>query len=286
MIHNHAASQLHYPREDSGLDDLALLVGAIGFSTAQRAFEAESLFERDVSGLSKMEAAFLAVTAFGQRVTSTEDALGWMFALRDWQPGTAKGSLLYLLNRINVGRGDHTDAAAIDYLSGCSQEEFRRGLHIPTEAELAEASYPEEFRAHINASNQAVREGMLGMARFRAEEDGTRVAGYNKAKHFMLGRLVGNTEAFHVELVDARIRRRGQEEGWELKRVTVLPNAAEAQRDARRAFANQAVLNTLLGTVAITRFGFAYESPTWVQRALENGIWADDAVPSEAQERG
>lgn len=271
------ARRLHYVREDSGFDDVALLIGAISFSTGQRAFEAESLFRRDSASLSQAEAAFLSVTAFGQRVTSTEDALGWMFALREWRPGTARGSLLYWLNRINVGRGEHTEAEAIRYLTECSPEEFRGGLHIPTDAELSEARYPADFCARVSNSNDAIRQGMLDMAHFRAEGDGSRVAGYNKAKHFMLGRLVGGLDRFHIELVDARIRRRGQEEGWELKRVTILPDVEQAQRNARVAFANQAVLHSLLAVVAITRYGFPYEAPAWVERAENDGIWADES---------
>ena len=43
----------------------------------------------------------MAVNAFKEFMTSTEDLLGWLFALQEWQSGEAESSLFILLIRLN-----------------------------------------------------------------------------------------------------------------------------------------------------------------------------------------
>ena len=95
---------LHYPDNGQQLEDRAILRNAIVFTTAQRAFTAERLRREPLDQLDKYVQAFLAVDAFTQYVLSLEDALGWLFVLRDWQPGTVEGGFFALLDNVQVGR--------------------------------------------------------------------------------------------------------------------------------------------------------------------------------------
>ena len=78
-------SSLFYPDNGELYEDRAVLRNAVKFTTAQRAYVySRNLKELDTLG--EEELSYLAVESFRQYVETTEDLLGWLFALTD---GTA-----------------------------------------------------------------------------------------------------------------------------------------------------------------------------------------------------
>ncbi len=78
---------------------------------------------------------------------ASEDTLGSLFALHEWQPGDGRHSLLALMDRVQVrGDGSYTEEKAIALLEGLSPDGVRGVLHLPSDDELA--------AARVNASRR------------------------------------------------------------------------------------------------------------------------------------
>ena len=94
---------ISYPDSGSRFEDASILRNAIYFSTSERAYSTELILQQPLN-VNQRTLSFLVVKAFEEFMTSTEDLIGWLFALQEWQPGNAEFSLLILLNKIQVGK--------------------------------------------------------------------------------------------------------------------------------------------------------------------------------------
>ena len=125
---------------------------------------------------------------------------------------------------------------------------------------------------------QALPDQLQGLRRIterRWEQDRTRVAAFNKIKHFMLARPVVDpaTDEKGVLIVDSRKR----EDGFHLRTMHLSIEPAQIRSTAARAIANQAVLNSMLWIILLLRFGEFHEVPQWATdaRGLDiPGMWA------------
>ncbi len=150
---NYNVKNMLYPDSGNPLEDASILRNAVYFSTAQRAYSAELILQQSL-GVNQQVLRFLLVKAFAEFMTSTEDMVGWLFALQEWQPGNAEFSLFILLNSIKVGikqKGiDHTEAKAISFLSGLDEQGFRELVHVPNDDKLLASRMHEEQGETVN----------------------------------------------------------------------------------------------------------------------------------------
>ena len=91
-----------YPDPGGLAGDRERLQHAVHFATAQRAHAAHLLYQRARQTSDAQVRLFLAIDAFEEKMTATEDTIGWLLALHDWIPGLPDRSLYKLLDRINV----------------------------------------------------------------------------------------------------------------------------------------------------------------------------------------
>ncbi len=262
-----------YPDTGSQFEDAAILRNAVYFATAERAYSAQLLLGQPLN-VSQQILDFLVVRAFEEFMASTEDLIGWLFTLQEWQPGNAQFSLLFLLNKIKVGKKDaYEEARAVSLLSDLGGEGFRELCHIPKDEELINLGFSAELLDNINRGMTKKLEGWLEIATRRVEQDRGRVRMFNKFKHHML--------AFPT-------RERGKEEIWMptsirlhkepnyigLGRGWLESSTAELRRLAGDAIGAQAVLHDTLAVILSTRYNEKYVVPQWVFRAYQTDyIW-------------
>ena len=96
-------SAMLYPDVGHTLEDQAILINAVEFSTPHRARRAlQTLKESSFDHLDNRQRASLAIEGFQDMMVSLEDLQAWLFVLRDWKPGTAEGSIYAQLDRVRV----------------------------------------------------------------------------------------------------------------------------------------------------------------------------------------
>jgi len=262
-----------YPDSGNALEDASVLRNAVYFSTAQRAYSAQLVLQQPLD-VNQRAVDFLVIKAYEEFMTSTEDLIGWFFALQEWQPGNAEYSLFLLLDKIQVGkRGHYEEQQAVSLLARLDGEGFRTLCHIPTDDELVNSGFPEELVANIKQSMPRKLEGWLKIAERRAEQNRGWVRMFNKFKHHMLafptrGRdkdeiwmptsIKFNREGHHIRL--------GQ--GWLESSVNELRELAGG------AIAAQATLHDTLAVILITRYNEKYAVPLWVTKAYQTDyLW-------------
>lgn len=256
-----------YPDSGQPLEDASILRNAIYFSTVERAYSAELILKQPLN-VNQQTLDFLVVKAFEEFMTSTEDLIGWLFALQEWQPGNAEHSLFILLDKITVGRGKYSEDNAVSLLSSVDAEGFRKLFHIPKDEELIGSGMSKELVINIKHSLPFKLEGWRKIATRRAEQDRGWVLMFNKLKHHMLAfptqERVKNevwmpcSTRMNKDKNEVRLRR-----GW----LEASPN--ELRRLVSDAIAAQAVLHDTLATILITRYGEKYSAPDWVIRAYQ-----------------
>jgi len=208
------------------------------------------------------------VKGFEEFMTSTEDLVGWLFALQEWQPGNAEFSLLILLNKIRVGQvGHYEEEQAVSLLSNLDGEGFRELCHIPEDEELIDSGMSREQVNRIRLSMPYKLEGWLKIAKTRAEQNRGWVHMFNKSKHHMLAFPTQERDKDEVWLptsikFDKAKNHIRMGSGW----LEVSTNML--RRFAGDAIAAQATLNDTLALILVTRYGEKYEAPQWVTRAL------------------
>ncbi len=263
-----------YPDSGGQFEDAAILRNAVYFSTALRAYSARQILQQPM-GVDRETLAFLVLRAFGEFMTSTEDMIGWLFALKVWQPGNAEFSLFLLLDRIQVGRkskkgdSDYTEKRAFGLLTDCNEVEFRSLLHIPSDEELLESGRPSEEVDHITRSMPFKLDGWRRMTVRRMEQDRGWVQAFNKIKHHALAfptRERGKDEIW----LPARIRPDYRRHRIGLAKAWLDISMDNARRLAGDAVAAQAVLHDTLAVILTTRYGEKYSLPEWVLRAYRS----------------
>lgn len=267
-----------YPDSGSRFEDAGILRNAVYFSTAQRAYLAQEVLQQPM-GVNQQILAFLVLRAFGEFMTSTEDMVGWLFVLNEWQPGNAEYSLFLLLDRIKVGQrdkkrgSDYTEARAVDLLAGCDEKKFRNLVHIPSDEELLASGIPDEQVENIKRGMSSKLEGWRRIAERRKEQDRGWVRAFNKIKHLALAFPAlerGKGEIWlptHIRL-DRHRNRIGLGRAW------LEVSVDRARRLAGDAIAAQAVLHDTLALILVTRYSEKYDAPQWVIRAFETDyLW-------------
>ena len=267
-IHN-----ILYPDSGNSLEDASVLRNAVYFSTAERANSAQLILQQPLD-VNQRAVDFLVIKAFEEFMTATEDLIGWLFALQEWQPGNAEYSLFLLLDRIQVGkRGHYEEKRAVSLLAGLDGEGFRTLCHIPKDDELINSGFPKELVDNIKRSMPLKLEGWLKIAKRRAEQSRDWVHMFNKFKHHMLAfptRERGKDEIWMPTSINFNkkehyVRLRG---GW------LESSVNELRRQAGDAFAAQAVLHDTLAIILTTRYNEQYTRPQWVIKAHQTDyLW-------------
>lgn len=262
-----------YPDSGNPLEDASVLRNAVYFSTEERAYSAQLMLQQPLN-VNQRTLDFLVIKAFEEFMTSTEDLIGWLFTLQEWQPGNAEYSLFLLLDKIRVGkRGYYEEKRALSLLSSLDGEGFRALCHIPKDDELISSGFPRELLDNIKRSMPRKLEGWLKIANRRAEQGRGWVRMFNKLKHHMLAfptrvrdkdeiwmptSINFNKEGHYIKL--------GQ--GW------LESSVNELRRKAGDAIAAQAILHDTLAVILITRYNEKYVVPQWVIKAYQTDyLW-------------
>ena len=268
-----------YPDSGSPFEDAAILKNSVYFSTAARAHSAQLVLNQSL-GVSQLELSFLAVEAFREFMTSTEDMLAWLFALQEWKPGNAEFSLLLLLDRIKVGHHskitgvDYRESRAVSFLSALDEQGFRELLHIPNHDDLINSGVSTESVERIKNGMAPKLEGWRRIANSRTEQDRGWVRAFNKLKHHM---LAFPTQARNKDelWVPARIKFDKGGNSILIRNAWLEVSSDRVRRWAADAIAAQAVLYDTLALILIIRYGVEPIIPQWVAKALEaDYLWS------------
>lgn len=217
--------------------------------------------------------AFNVLEAFGVEMTAMEDTLGWLFALRDWQPGTAANCLMANLDTIQVGRGNYDEQHAIEFLSSLDGPKLREVFHMPDDEALRKAGLGDDLVARVDHSLPYKLDGLHRIAERRAEKNRTRVEAFNKLKHMLLAFPIRESESRHVVKL---IKGRGYKQGEiHVNTLTLEVSAKNIENMASNALAMQANLWDMLALILWVRFGEQLDPPPWTSHSMEHGGWRD-----------
>ena len=260
-------SGLLYPDSGEPLEDASIIRNAVYFSTAERAYSAELVLKEPMN-VNQRKMDFMVIRAFEEFMTSTEDLLGWLFALQEWKPGKAENSLFILLDRIHVGRGKYREDNAVNLLTKVDEEGFRKLFHIPKDQELISSGMSVELVDTVKCSIPFKLDGWLKIAKRRAEQDRGEVGMFNKLKHHMLAfptKARGEDEIWMPYSVDFDIEQNQIKlgGGW------LGANLNNIRKLTSDAIVAQAVLHETLALILMTRYGEQYYAPDWVVRAYK-----------------
>jgi hypothetical protein len=272
--HHEPRANFRYPDSGHMLEDASVLRNALTFTTAQRAYVADSLLHQPLDQMPENVIAFLTLEAFGAEMTAMEDTLSWLFALRDWRPGTAASCLIANLDSIQVGRGDYDERHAIEFLGSLDGSKLREVLHIPSDEALRQAGLGEELIAKVDHSLPYKLDGLRRIAERRSEANRTRVEAFNKLKHGLLAFPTRETDS---KVVVQLIKGRGYKQGEiHLNTLTLEVSPANIHNMAGSALAMQAQLWDMLALILWVRFGERHQSPAWAAHSMEHAGWRDD----------
>ena len=271
-------NSLQYPDNGELLEDASILRNAVTFATAQRASAGYGILNRLVDPTdppSSEVLAFLAVDAFAAEMTSTEDILGWLFVLSEWEPGNPRNSLFPLLDRIQVGGRRYTEARARRLLDSLDEAAFRALVHIPPDPELEAHNFSRAVRERLNSSIPANLEGMKRLVEMRQRDKRGYVVAFNKLKHLMLA-IRTPTRGKDEVLVPGRVDFDEAENRISIQTAWISYDPKNVRTMASRAIIAQAVLNSILGIILWIRYGEAYQNPPWALTALGLPGWRDE----------
>jgi hypothetical protein len=261
----HEIHNILYPDSGNPLEDASILRNAVYFSTAERAYSAELVLKEPLN-INQRTLDFMVVRAFEEFMTSTEDLLGWLFALQEWKPGKAEHSLFILLDKIQVGKGSYREDNAVSLLTSVDTEGFRRLFHIPKDEELISSGIAVELVDTVNRSVPFKLDGWLKIAKRRAEQDRGTVRMFNKLKHHMLAfptQERGKDEVW----MPSSIRMDKKQNQIRLGRGWLEANPNEIRRLTSDAIVAQVVLHDTLALILLTRYGEQYYAQNWAVRA-------------------
>ena len=262
-----------YPDSGNPLEDASVLRNAVYFSTAERAYSAQLILQQPLN-INQRAVDFLVIKAFEEFMTSTEDLVGWLFILQEWQPGNAEYSLFLLLDKIQVGkRGHYEEKRAVSLLAGLDGEGFRILCHIPKDDELINSGFPNELADNIKRSMPRKLEGWLKIAKKRAEHSRGWVRMFNKFKHHMLAfptRVRDKDEIW----MPTSINFNKEHNNIKLAQGWLESSVNELRRLASDAIAAQAILHDTLAVILTTRYKEQYTVPQWVIKAYQTDyLW-------------
>ena len=255
------------------LNNESVLTNAVEFATAHRVFVANLVPTGNLTQLDQPQLDFLALFAFSEFMTATEDLLGWVSVLKEWDP-TDDYSLFKLLDKVKVGPDLETKMIA--YLSNLDSNGFRDLLHIPENRELVVMGFSAELVAAINESIPEKRTGFLKVSQLRATEQRGLVKGFNKAKHMLLAFPIDQLKGHEILLPKIGAVARGADQrstttAIDGARIDTSPEYVSQRM--RRTVESYAVLWDTLSLILLTRYGKKCTPPEWVTNTLEN--WGD-----------
>jgi len=203
---------------------------------------------------------------------STEDMLGWLFALQEWQPGTFEFSLFHLLYRIQVGRHalkkvpDYREERAVALLHGLDEQGFRRLIHIPSDEDLRTSGAPADLCGQIATALTPKLEGWRRIASRRADQDRGLVRAFNKLKHQMLALRTRTADKDEVWM-PIEVAHDSDAKRTRLRGASLVVSSGNVRRWAGDAIAAQAILWDTLGLILWLRYGVEPSPPAWVLKA-------------------
>ena len=257
-----------YPDFGNPLEDASVLRNTVYFSTAVRAYSAELVLKESLN-INQRTLDFMVVRAFEEFMTSTEDLLGWLFALQEWKPGEAEHSLFILLvDKVEVGRGKYSEDNAVSLLTSVDAEGFRRLFHVPKDKELISSGISVELVDTVNRSVPFKLDGWLRIAKRRAEQDRGTVRMFNKLKHHLIVFPIQERDK-NVVWVPASVNMDIKQNQIRLNSGYLEANPSEIRRLASDAIVAQAVLHDTLAMILVTRYVEKYHAPNWVVRAYQ-----------------
>ena len=271
---------LRYPDNGELLEDASILRNAVYFATAQRASVGYRILDRLVDPTDEPSSdllSFLAVDAFTAEMSSTEDLLGWLFVLRDWQPGDPRKSLFPLLDYVQVGRGEYSEQKARKLLDSLDAHTFRSLIHVPTDEELEGNGFSLKVRGRIDDSMAANLESFKRLVNMRQRENRGYVVAFNKLKHLLLA-IPTNARGRPEVLVPGRVKFDQDSKSIGIQTLWISCDPPSIRILASRAVIAQAVLNSILGIILWIRYGVVYESPRWAVASLGLPGWREEEV--------
>jgi len=244
------------------ISDESVLRNAVEFTTRLRAYLAEAIALRELDQLPASERSFLAVEAFALRMTSLEDVLGWVLALSKWSPH--ESSLFDALDRVAVD-----EKKALRIIGPLDAASLRKLLHVPTDQQLTEQEIALDVREAVTRALPQQLAGLKRILAIRSENEREHVIAFNKSKHMLLAFRAERNDELQVLLTsNYRSEQRGRP-----AEVWLRTDGDSIRRTASEAVALQAVLNSALGVIWLTRYGGAYYTPDWAHRAQDLPGW-------------
>ena len=256
-----------YPDSGNPLEDASILRNTLYFSTAERAYSAELVLKESLN-INQRTLDFMVVRAFEEFMTSSEDLLGWLFALREWQPGKAEHSLFILLDRIRIGSDTYREDNIVSLLTNVDAGGFRKLFHIPKDEEMVSAGISAELVKDINRSIPFKLDGWLKIARRRAEQERGTVRMFNKLKHHMLAFPTQERGTDEVWMPYS-VRMDRKQNQIRLGRGWLVANPNNIRGLVGDAIIAQAVLHDTLAVILLTRYGKQYHQQNWVVKAYQ-----------------
>jgi hypothetical protein len=253
------------------LNNEAVLTNAAQFTTAQRAFVANLIPTTDIlDKWPQQELDFLALQAFSEFMTATEDLLGWVAVLREWHPDDDY-SLFRLLDSVRVGQ--QLESEIIEYLLMLDPEGMRALLRIPSDNELSAMGLQPEEVAKVNISIPAKLEGFLKVAHLRAMNDRGLVKGFNKVKHMLLAIPTDGFERHQILLPKIGGVTTNGDNGPSKTRIDgarIDTNPDYIRGRVRQTLEIQAILCDVLQFILYARYQQPYVLPQWVHDVYAN----------------
>ena len=242
----------------------ALLKNAVEFTTSLRAFMAMVPPLDVLKKMNQVQLDYLAVHAFSEFVTATEDVLGWIEALRKWKP-SEDFSLYHLLDKINV---DPKLEKKLDtYLAGLEPEELRAILHLPTNSVLLGRSWPQTTIDALDKSLPKKIEGFRNVLEERSKNARSIVKGFNKTKHMLFAFPINRPSGRHILLPTEKLvsEKNDPKPLYSIDGVIIETTPEYIRGRSNVARVSQAVLCDTLLLVLNCLYENEYQPPAWMQ---------------------
>ena len=250
------------------LNNRAVLLNAVEFTTARRAFEAQITVDM-LEGATPSTIEFLSVRAFSEFVTSTEDALGWVWVLKEWDPNDDY-SLYKLLDKTDVNPSVENKIAA--HLKGLDANGGRKLFHVPTDDELLASGVPAETVDLVAESIPKKVEGFRKVHEFRTKMGRNMVKGFNKTKHMNLVFPVDRPSGRAILMPKGQVKSASDQgsESIRIDGVEIVPSVDYIKQRAQRTLESQAIVWDTLALILQIRFHTPTTTPDWLETAFQN----------------
>lgn len=204
-------------------------------------------------------------------MVSLEDMQGWLLVLSRWQPvSTVDKSLFALLDTVKVGSGEDSEESALSLIDGLDPVSYRQLAHIPSRQELLANGWELEMVDHVDQAMEAQLAGVRRGIEIRNGNERALVKAYNKIKHMMLAFPQYGPDQTVVAIRTAKSGPRA----YHTLPITIDGadlgcSPEEIRFRARQTIQTQAVLNSLLGLILLSRYDHRIPTPQWALDSLD-----------------